>query len=136
MQSLVELSNVFLKRVCETFSNSCFKSTTSSLRGAYSTNPSTTREVKSLREFPKKIINLSVRSSQGSCFKVLWESRKWPAPFVEERKVKLLSKMRGNSAKCVSVEKKSPEVLYKKKLVLKISPYTFGIYRLVGNYCL
>ena len=59
------------------------------------------------------LINLSVRPSQGS-FKVLYKSSEGPAPFVEERNSKLLSKIRENHAKCVSVEKQPPEVFYKK----------------------
>ena len=50
-----------------------------------------------------------------SSFKVLYESSEWPVPFAEERNAKLLSKMRENLAKYVSVENRPPEVFYKKK---------------------
>ena len=69
------------------------------------------------------MLNLSVRPSQGSYFKLLYKRSKRPALFVEEQKEKLESKLRENHAKSVSVEKQPPEVFYKKKLVLKISPY-------------
>ena len=91
----------------------------SSLCGASSTNPYTIREIKHLREFPKVLLNLSVRPSPGS-FKVLYESSKWPASFVEERNAKLLSEMRENHAKCVSVKKQPPEVFYKKSVLISL----------------
>ena len=60
------------------------------------------------------LLNLSVRRSQGSCFKVLYKSSKRPAPFVEEQNAKLQSELRENHAKRVSVENQRTEVFYKK----------------------
>ena len=54
------------------------------------------------------MLNLSVRPSQGSCFKGLYERSKRPhsfrTPFVEEQNAKLQSELRENHAKRVSVE--------------------------------
>ena len=50
---------------------------------------------------------LSVRPSQGSCFKLLNERRKRSALFIEERNEKLQRELRENQAKSVSVDKQS-----------------------------
>ena len=60
------------------------------------------------------LLNFSVRPSQGSCFKVLYERSKRPAPFAEEQNAKLQSELRENHAKRVSVENQRTEVFYKK----------------------
>ena len=61
-----------------------------------------------------------VSETLSSSFKVLYESSKWPASFVEERNAKLLSEMRENHAKCVSVKKQPPEVFYKKSVLISL----------------
>ena len=50
---------------------------------------------------------LSVRPSQGSYFKLLYESRKRSALFIEERNEKSQRELRENQAKNVSVDKQS-----------------------------
>ena len=74
----------------------------------------TTREIKCIGDLPKVMLNLSVKPSQGSCFKLLYESRKRPALLVEERNEKLQNELRENHTKSMSVEKQPPEVFYKK----------------------
>ena len=53
-------------------------------------------------------------TSQSSCFKLLYESSKRLALFVEDRNEKLQSELWENHAKSVSVEKQPPGVFYKK----------------------
>ena len=60
------------------------------------------------------LLNLSVRPSQGSCFKVLYEGSKRQAPFAEEENAKLQSELRENHTKRVSVENHRTEVFHKK----------------------
>ena len=81
IQSLIELSEVPLKFVNET-SDGQLLSWSFLCKAFYK---QTAKEIKFLRELLNVLLNLSVRLSQGSCFKVLYESRKWPAPLVEER---------------------------------------------------
>ena len=120
MQSLTELSKVLLEFVSETFSKYLLQSDGQFALWSFLYKPFyTIREIKHLREFPKVLLNLSVRPSPGS-FKVLYESSKWPASFVEERNAKLLSEMRENHAKCVSVKKQPPEVFYKKSVLISL----------------
>ena len=64
-----------------------------------------------------------MRPSKGSCFKVLYESSKRPAPFIEGQNAKLQSELRENHAKSVIIEKHSPEVFYKKS-----GPKNFAIF--------
>ena len=79
MESFIELPKVLLKFVREMerrSQSSCFKAKTNSLCGASSTNLSTIREIECLKELPKVLLNLSVRPSQGTSSKVLYESSK------------------------------------------------------------
>ena len=60
------------------------------------------------------MLNLSVRPSQGSCFKLRYERSKRPALFEEEPKGKLQGKLRENHVKSDSIVKQPSEVFYKK----------------------
>ena len=66
------------------------------------------------RQFLKVLLNLLVRPSQGSFFKVLYERSKRSAPFAEEQNAKLQSELRENHAKRLSVENHPTEAFYKK----------------------
>ena len=99
--------------------SSSFKAKTSSLREPSPTNPSTIRKIKYLRELFKVLINFSVRPSQGSCFKVVLIKQQMTSSFRRGAKCEITERNPGKSAKCVSVEKQPPEVLYKKKAALK-----------------
>ena len=61
-----------------------------------------------------------MRPSQGSCFKVLYESSKWLVPFIVDRKAKLQCEMWENHAKRVSL-RSSYQRCSITKLVLKAS---------------
>ena len=102
--------------------SSSFKAKTSSLREPSPTNPSTITEMKYLRELFKLLINVSVWPSQGSCFKVVLIKQQMTSSFRRGAKCEITERNPGKSAKWVSVEKQPPEVLYKKKLLLKILP--------------
>ena len=58
------------------------------------------------------LLNSSVRPSQGSCFKVLYERSERAAPFAEEQNAKLQNELRENYAKRVSDDKQRTEVFY------------------------
>ena len=76
MQSLTELSKVLLEFVSETFSKYLLQSDGQFALWSFLYKPFyTIREIKHFREFPKVLLNLSVRPSPGS-FKVLYESSK------------------------------------------------------------
>ena len=60
------------------------------------------------------LLNLLVRPSQGSCFKVPYKRSKRPAPFTEEQNAKLQSKLWENHSKRVSAENQRIDVFYKK----------------------
>ena len=49
------------------------------------------------------LLNLSVRPYHGTCFKVLYERNKRPAPFAEEQNAKLQSELRENHVKQLNV---------------------------------
>ena len=89
--------------------SSCFKAKSSSSRSFLykAFHKQTTREIKCIRGLPKVMLILSVRPSQGSCFKLLHESRKRSALFIEEQNEKLQRELRENQAKSVSVDTQS-----------------------------
>ena len=93
---------------------SCFKANNSSLWSFLykAFNKQTTREIKCTREMPKVMLNLSVRPSQSSCLKLLYESSKRPALFVEEHNEKLQSELRKITQKVWFLKSETPTQVF------------------------
>ena len=100
----MRFSKVLLKFVSETFSKKLLQSEGQLISWSFlykAFHKQTTREIKCLRKLPKVLLNLPVRSSLGSYFRVLCESSKRSALFTEERNAKLQSKLRENHPKSI-----------------------------------